>query len=133
MVGSVEVSIIVWSIYITLKLFWKTFENGIIRGPLFHTLHKELFKYFVILRFWNKYSPFVPIFIMPDWKLFPIWGILYFCLMRNCTGNLAQFWKFVKMASDINYKIGITLDLDLTLTCGVFLKSYFWKVFQLTK
>ena len=45
MVGSVEVSIIVWSIYITLKLFWKTFENGIIRGPLFHSFHHAFDKH----------------------------------------------------------------------------------------
>ena len=72
MARSVEVSIVVWSRYIILKLFWKTFKNDVIKGPLFHTFHQAFYKTFVILVFWNKKSLFVPIFIMIDWKLGPI-------------------------------------------------------------
>ena len=72
MVGSVDVSIVVWSRYITLKLFWRTLENDVIKGRLFHTFHQAIYKKFVILVFWNKYSPFVPIFIMIDWNLGPV-------------------------------------------------------------
>ena len=32
-----------------------------------------------------------------------------------------------------NTKTGITLDIDLILTCGFFKKSYLWKAFYLTK
>ena len=49
MAGSVEASIIVWSRYITLKLFWRTFKNVVIKGPLFHTSHHAFYKAFVIL------------------------------------------------------------------------------------
>ena len=69
MAGSVEVSIVVWSRYITLKLFWRTLKNDVIKGPLFHTFHQAFYKTFVILVFWNKKPLFVPIFIMIDWKL----------------------------------------------------------------
>ena len=34
--GSVEVSIVVWSQYITLKLFGKTLENYFIKGLISH-------------------------------------------------------------------------------------------------
>ena len=54
MAGSAEVSIVVWSQYITLKLFWGTLENDVIQGPLFHTSHYAFHKNFVILVFWNK-------------------------------------------------------------------------------
>ena len=38
------------------------------KGPLFYTFHRAFYKNFVIV-FWNKYSPFVAIFIMIAWKL----------------------------------------------------------------
>ena len=44
MVESVEVFIVVWSPYITLKLFW-------IKGPLFYTFHQAFYKDFVTLMF----------------------------------------------------------------------------------
>ena len=68
MTGSLEVSIAAWSQYIILKLFWKTLENNVIKGPLFHTYPWALYKKLVILVFWYKYSLFVPIFIATDWK-----------------------------------------------------------------
>ena len=104
--GSLEVYIVVLSWYIILKLFWRTLENDFIKEPLLHTIHQAFYKNFVILLFWNKRSPFVSIFIMIDWKFGLIQGILilYFYLMRNYTGNLSQFWKFVKMMSQIKYK-----------------------------
>ena len=68
MAGTVEVYIVVWLRYITLKLFWRTLENVVMKGPLFHTFHHAFYKNFVIV-FWNKYSPFVAIFIMIAWKL----------------------------------------------------------------
>ena len=69
---SVEVSIVVWSHYITLKSFWRTLENDVIKGLLFHIFHQAFYKYFLILAFSNKYSPFAPIFIMLDSKRGPI-------------------------------------------------------------
>ena len=69
MAGSVEVSIVVWSRYITLNAL-KNFDD-LIKGPLFYTFHQVFYKNFVILKFWNKSSPFAPIFIMIDWKLDP--------------------------------------------------------------
>ena len=69
---SLEVSIVVWSHYITLKLFWRTLENDVIKGLLFHIFHQAFYKYFLILVFWNKYSPFAPIFIMLNSKRGPI-------------------------------------------------------------
>ena len=69
---SVEVSIVVWSHYITLKSFWRTLENDVIKRLLFHIFHQAFYKYFLILAFWNKYSPFAPIFIMLDSKRGPI-------------------------------------------------------------
>ena len=69
MAGSLKVFIVVWSRYITLNLFWRTLENDVINGPLFDTIHEAFYKNFAILVFWNKYSPFVPVFIMIDWKL----------------------------------------------------------------
>ena len=47
--GSVEVSVVVWSQYITLKLFWRTLENDVIKWPLFHASHKAFYKNFIIL------------------------------------------------------------------------------------
>ena len=41
---SVEVSIVVWSPYITLKLFWRTLENYIIKGHLFHIFGLAFYK-----------------------------------------------------------------------------------------
>ena len=67
--GSVDISIAVWMRYITLKLFWRTLENDLMKMTLFHIFHKVFYKNFVILVFWNKYSPFLPIFIMIDSKL----------------------------------------------------------------
>ena len=96
MAGSVEVSIAAWSRNVILKLFSRTLENDVTKKSLFHTFHQAFYKNFVILVFWNKDSPFGPISIMTDWKLGPIWGILYFYLMRNFTANLPRFWKFVK-------------------------------------
>ena len=49
--GSVEVSIVVWSQYITLKLFRRTLENDVIRGHLFHTIHQAIYKDFAIVVF----------------------------------------------------------------------------------
>ena len=66
MAENIEVSIVVWSRYISLKLFWRTLENNAIKGPQFHTFHQALYKDFVILVFSSKYSPFLPIFIMTD-------------------------------------------------------------------
>ena len=71
MTWSAEVSIVVWSRYITLKLFWRTLENGVIKGHLFLISHQEFHKNFVILVFRNKYYLFLSIFIMIDWKLSP--------------------------------------------------------------
>ena len=39
MARSVEVSIVVWSRYITLKLFWRTLENDVIKGSLLYIFH----------------------------------------------------------------------------------------------
>ena len=64
MIESEEVSIVVWSRCITLKLFWRKLENDFIRRPRFHTFHQIFYKNVVILVFWNKYFPLVPIFIM---------------------------------------------------------------------
>ena len=50
----------------------ETLENDDIKGPLFHIFHQAFYKNFVILVFLNKYTPFVPIFTMIDWKLGPI-------------------------------------------------------------
>ena len=71
MARSEKVSIIVWSRYITLKLFW-ILEIDVIKGRLFHIFHPTFYKYFAILAFSNKYSPFVPIFIITDPRLAPI-------------------------------------------------------------
>ena len=54
--GSAEVSVVVLSQYITLKLLWRALENDVIKEPLFHTFHQTFYKNFVILVFWNKYS-----------------------------------------------------------------------------
>ena len=56
MAGSAEVSIVIWSQYISLKLFLRTLENDVIKWPLFHTFRQAFYKSFVILVFWNKYS-----------------------------------------------------------------------------
>ena len=56
MAGSVEVFVVVWSQYITLKLFWRTLEN--------YASQEAFLKNFVILVFWNNYSPFVWFFIL---------------------------------------------------------------------
>ena len=92
----VEISIVVWSRYNTLKLFWIALENDVLNGARSHTFHQAFYKNFVTLLFWNKYSPFVSISIMIDWKLGPILGILYFYLTRNYTRKIPQLWKFVK-------------------------------------
>ena len=38
---SVDISIAVWSRYITLKLLWRALENDVIKGPLFHIFEKN--------------------------------------------------------------------------------------------
>ena len=55
MAGIIEVSIVIWSRYITLKLFWITLENDVIKCPLFYTFYHTLYKKFVILVFWSNY------------------------------------------------------------------------------
>ena len=127
MTGIVEVSIVTWLQYIIMKPFSRALENDIIKGPLFNTFDQAFYNYksFVISVFWNKYSSFVPIFIMIDWKLVPIQGTLYFHLTRNYTGNLLQSWKFDK---DDVHNFGAWFDVDLQLL----LNSYFWQVFHLT-
>ena len=40
MAGSVEVSIVVWSRYITLKLFRRKLKNDVMKRPLFHNFHQ---------------------------------------------------------------------------------------------
>ena len=128
--GSLEVSVVVSSWYIILKLFWRTLENDFIKGPLLHTIHQAFYKNFVILLFWNKRSSFVPIFIMIDWKFGLIQGILilYFYLMWNYTGNLSQFRKFVKMTSQIKYKNWHNLGSTFEVLGGV---QYHFKYFYL--
>ena len=64
--------IVVWSRYITLKLFWRALENDVKKVTLLHNFHQAFYKNIVILVFWNKYSPFAPIFIIIEWKLGPI-------------------------------------------------------------
>ena len=120
MTGSVEVSIVIWSRYITLKLLWRTLENDVIKGPLLHIVHQPFYKKFVISVFWNKYSPFVPIFIMAE-------GILYFYLRKNYAGYLPQSWKFFKYGATnkIQKLTDITLNLDLILTGSFFKNLYF--------
>ena len=44
MAGSVEVSIVVWLQYITVKLFWRALENDVIKGVLFQTFHQAYYK-----------------------------------------------------------------------------------------
>ena len=44
--GIVEVSIVVWSRYITLKPFWRTLKCSVIKGCLFHILHEAFYKNF---------------------------------------------------------------------------------------
>ena len=61
MAASLEAFIVVWSRYITLKLFWKMLKNDAIKGPIFYTFHRAFYKKFVILEFWNKKSLFVSI------------------------------------------------------------------------
>ena len=51
MAGSAEVSIVIWSQYISLKLFLRTLENDVIKWPLFHTFRQAFYKSFVILVF----------------------------------------------------------------------------------
>ena len=120
MAGGVEVSIVVWSRYITLRLFWRTLKNEVIKGPLSHMFHQAFYKTFVNLRFWNKESSFAPIFIMIDWKharykessIPTKWVIMH----EICCGSES----LSKMKLQTKYKIGITLDPDLTLTCSIF-------------
>ena len=69
MAESVEVSIVASSRCITLKLFWRTLENDVKKGTLFHNFLQAFYKNLVTLVFWNKHSPFVSIFMMTDWKL----------------------------------------------------------------
>ena len=59
-----------------LKNFGKWHHKGV---PS-HAFHQSFYKDFVVLVFWNKYCPFVTIFIMTDWKPGPICEILYFHL-----------------------------------------------------
>ena len=46
MPGSAKVSIVVWSRHVALKLFWRTLENDVIKGSLFHTFHQTFYKKF---------------------------------------------------------------------------------------
>ena len=71
--------------------------------------------------FRNKYSPYTPILIMIDWKLGPIYRILYFYLMRSYTGNLPQSWKFVTDNVTKKYKNWRNCGFK----CGIFLKVIF--------
>ena len=66
MAVSVEVSVVISSRYIPLKLLWGILENDIIKVFLIHIFHQAFYKNFVILVFRNEYSPFVPIFLMTD-------------------------------------------------------------------
>ena len=113
----IEVSIVVWLRHITLKLLWRTLENDVVpvKVPLFHTFQQTFLKKFVILVFFNKYSPFVTIFIMIYWKLGPIQGILYFYLTWKFAAVLkvCQRWRHKKIQ-----KTCLTLDLDLILICS---------------
>ena len=49
MTGKVELSIVVWLQYITLKLFGRTLENDVIKGSRFHSL--VFYKTFLYLVF----------------------------------------------------------------------------------
>ena len=42
---------------------------GVIKGIFFHLFHQAYYKNFVILVLCSKYSAFVPIFMIIDWKL----------------------------------------------------------------
>ena len=66
MAESVDISVVVWSCYITLKLFSRTLENDVIKASLFHIFCEIFFKSFVILVFRNTHSPYIPILIMID-------------------------------------------------------------------
>ena len=47
----VEVSIVVWSRYNTLKLFLIALENDVLNGARSHTFHQAFYKNFVTLLF----------------------------------------------------------------------------------
>ena len=62
MAVSLELSIVVWSRYIALKLFWRIWENNVKEGPLFHNFHQIFHKNFKMLILIYSLSHFVPIF-----------------------------------------------------------------------
>ena len=68
---SIEISIVPWSGYITLKQLWETLEKYIIKGLQFHVFYQAFCKNFLILMFWKNYSPLVPNLIMIDKNLAP--------------------------------------------------------------
>ena len=149
MARSIDV-FIVWLRYITLKRFWRTLENDAIKGP-FHTFHQIFYKDFVLLVFWNKYYSFVP--FSYDWletlpgvrnlvfllnlshatiSFYTPWKHqAYFGLMRNYVEICRSYKGFSMTTSKIKYKNCHNFGSSLTLTCGLFFKSYFWKVFHL--
>ena len=98
--------------YITLKLFWRTFQNDVIKEPLFQTFPQALHKTLTILAFWNKHQ-------------FSWWLIENLSWYReSCIPTKWEICRssgsLLKMTWQIKYRTGETLDPDLTLTCGIF-------------
>ena len=98
MVPSLELSIVVWSRYIALKLPWKIWENDVKEGTPFHTFLRIFFK---------------------NLKKFNVKLCFSFCTtFLTLVLIVSKRWHH----SD-KTKTGIAFDLQVILTCEVFLKA----------
>ena len=124
MVPSLELSIVVWSRYIALKLFWRIWKNDAKKGPPFHTFLQLFCNNFKTLVLSYNLPHFLPIFKKTDENP-DIRSILFQCnkeLHKKFAPILivCQRWNHSQKT-----KTSIIFDLDVILTCGFFLKSHF--------
>ena len=69
MIPSLELSVVVWSRYIVLKLLWRMWESDVKEGHPFHTFLHIFYENFKILVLSYNPSYLVPIFKKIDKKL----------------------------------------------------------------
>ena len=123
MVPSLELSIVVWSRYIALKLPWKIWENDVKEGTPFHTFLRIFFKNLKKFNVKLCFS-FCTTFQEDLRQTCPDIRSLLFLYNKE----LHKKFTLVLIVSkrwhhSDKTKTGIAFDLQVILTCGVFLKA----------
>ena len=125
-----QVSIVIWLWYIALKLLWRIWESDVNKGAPFPTFFQIFYKKFKILVLNCNLSHFVSIFKKIHEKLAHLsrcQSLLFLCYKKWHKKFAPILIVCQRWRQSQKTQTGITFDLDVILTSGVFLKVIFFE------